>query len=252
MDDKKDELRDIRDIKNVLYINLDSRVDRKNNVENELGKIGLIGERFSAVTNQKGYIGCTMSHIRCLEIAKERGLDHILIVEDDILFTKPDVFIDQLNKFLKSEKEFDVLLLAGNNYKPYLYIDEFCVQVNNCQTTTGYLVKNHYYDKLIDNYKLGLNNLIKFNKDQYCIDQYWKNLQKSDKWFLITPLTVTQRESYSNIENKNVKYDWLMLDLEKNGNIGNNIGNIRNIRNVNNNMIPNRNMIYTGFGRKFL
>lgn len=238
--DEKVGIRGIRGIKNVLYINLDSRVDRKNNVENELRKIGLIGEKFSAIINEKGHIGCTMSHIRCLEIAKERDLDHILIVEDDILFKNPDIFIDQLNKFLRSNKDFDVLLLAGNNYKPYLYVDEFCIQVNNCQTTTGYLVKNHYYDKLIDNYKVGLKNLIESSKDIYCIDQYWKNLQKNDKWFLITPLTVTQREGYSNIEKKKVNYDWLMLDLDKN--------NTLNIRNN----ITNRNMIYTGFGRKFL
>lgn len=237
-----DNIKEIRDIKNILYINLDSRVDRKNHVENELKKIGLIGERISAIINEKGNIGCTMSHIRCLEIAKERNLDHVLIVEDDISFTKPFIFVDQMNKFLSSNRDFDVLLLAGNNYEPYHKLNDYCIQVNNCQTTTGYLVKNHYYNNLIENYKIGLTNLIETNSGDYCVDQYWKILQRTDNWFLIIPLTVTQIEDYSDIEKKNVNYDFLMLDLEKNNEKNNNNNNIFLVKNKN---------IYIGIGRKF-
>ena len=32
---------------------------------------------------------------------------------------------------------------------------------------------------------------------------------------MLIPPTVSQYESYSDIEKKNVKYDWLMLDNEK-------------------------------------
>lgn len=214
--DIKNDIKTIEQIKNVFYINLDSRPDRKVHVESELKKIGLKGERFSAIFHSKGSIGCTLSHIRCIEMAKIRGLDHILIIEDDIVFIKPDVFITQFNKFLSLNREFDVILIAGNNYQPYIEIDDSCIQIKNCQTTTGYLVKSHYYDKLLENYKLGLANLIRTNiSNLYCIDQYWKNLQIVDKWFLIIPLTVTQKDDYSNIEQKRVNYDELMLDLNK-------------------------------------
>ena len=44
---------------------------------------------------------------------------------------------------------------------------------------------------------------------------YWKRLQQKDNWFLLTPPTVIQLEDYSDIESRVVKYDHLMLDLEK-------------------------------------
>lgn len=207
----------IADIKHAFYINLDSRPDRKEHVENQMKNIGIKAERFRAIKLFNGAIGCSMSHLKLLEFAKEKGLPHILIVEDDILFTRPFVFINQMNKFLANHKDFDVVLIAGNNVPPYENIDQTCVKVSTCQTTTGYLVQNHYYNKLIQNYKIGIEKLMKEPEKHnlYAIDKYWFNLQKYDKWYLIIPLSVTQREDYSDIEKKSTNYSHVMLDLDK-------------------------------------
>lgn len=207
----------ISDIKHAYYINLLSRPDRKDHVEEQLRSIGIVAERFNAIQMQNGAIGCSMSHLRILEMARNKNLDHVLIVEDDVLFTKPRVFIKQFNKFLSNNKTFDVVLLAGNNMPPYVTIDDTCVQVTQCQTTTAYLVKNHYFDTLIANYREGITNLIRepHNHVLYAIDKYWFNLQKINKWFLIIPLTVTQREDYSDIEKRQTNYTRAMLDLDK-------------------------------------
>jgi hypothetical protein len=53
------------------------------------------------------------------------------------------------------------------------------------------------------------------NKQEYALDMYWKRLQLTGVWFMITPPTVIQAESYSDIENRNVNYERLMLDMEK-------------------------------------
>ena len=210
-------LHSITDINHAFYINLLSRPDRKDHVENQLQSVGISAERFNAIQMQNGAIGCTMSHIRLLEMAKANNLPHVLIVEDDILFTKPQLFIKQCNLFLSKNTDFDVLLIAGNNMPPYKRIDESCVQVQHCQTTTGYLVKHHYYDTLIQNYKEGLAQLIRTPEKHtmFAIDKYWFQLQSRDKWFLITPLTVTQREDYSDIEKRHTNYTPVMLDLDK-------------------------------------
>jgi glycosyl transferase family 25 len=207
----------IKDIKHAFYINLDLRPDRKKHVLNQLSLIGIKAERFKAIQLTNGAIGCSMSHLRLLETAKKNNWPHILIVEDDIHFLNPILFVKQMNKFLNNHKDFDVLLLAGNNMPPYDNIDDTCVKVNKCQTTTGYLVKNHYYDKLIANYKEGIKNLLQFpTKPVYfAIDKYWFNLQKVDNWYLIIPLTVTQREDYSDIEKRNTNYTKAMVDLDK-------------------------------------
>jgi len=207
----------ISDIKHAFYINLLSRPDRKQHVENQMKTIGIHAERFNAIKLANGAIGCSMSHLKILETAKLNNWEHVLIVEDDILFTNPFRFVEQFNKFLSNYKEFDVVLIAGNNLPPYTRIDDSCVQVTRCQTTTGYLVKQHYYDTLINNYKTGILNLMKEpdNHRLYAIDKFWFNLQGVHKWYLITPLTVTQREDYSDIEKRATNYTPSMLDLDK-------------------------------------
>lgn len=207
----------ISDIKYAFYINLESRPDRKAHVEKQMSTIGIEAKRFKAIKLPNGALGCSISHLKLLEIAKENNLPHILIVEDDILFTDTSLFIKQFNTFLENHKDFDVVLISGNNLPPYTKIDNSCVKVTQCQTTTGYLVRNHYFETLINNYRQGITNLIKepANHKFYAIDKYWFNLQKSDKWFLIIPLTVTQREDYSDIEKRPTNYTRCMLDLDK-------------------------------------
>ena len=205
------------DIKHAFYINLESRPDRKVHVEQQLQLIGIVAERFNAIKMLNGAVGCTMSHIRLLEMAKQNNWPHILIVEDDILFTNPSLFIQQCNSFLSNHKNFDVLLIAGNNIPPYVPVDHSCVRVKHCQTTTGYLVQQHYYDTLIQNYRQGLAQLIRQPQQPilFAIDRYWFQLQAKDYWYLIVPLTVTQREDYSDIEKRPTNYTQAMLDLDK-------------------------------------
>jgi glycosyl transferase family 25 len=207
----------IKNIEHAFYINLESRVDRKQHVEEQLANIGICATRFNAIKLTNGAIGCSMSHLKCLEIAKQNNWEHVLIVEDDILFLNPELFKNQVDKFLKKHADFDVLLIAGNNVPPYQKIDDSCVKVYRCQTTTGYIVKRHYYDTMISNVKEGIQKLMKNPEQhvQYAIDKYWFRLQEKDDWFLITPLTVTQREDYSDIEKRHTNYTRVMVDLDK-------------------------------------
>lgn len=204
-------------IENCLYINLENRPDRKDHVENQLNQLNISYKRFNAIRHQNGAAGCSLSHIKCIQIAQEEGWKNVMIVEDDINFLDFKLFKTNLNKFLINEPNFDVVLLAGNNMPPYTQINDFCVKVSRCQTTTGYIVNSHYYKTLINNYKEGLLKLMKSPEEhvKYAIDKYWFNLQKKDYWFLITPLSVIQREDYSDIEKKNTNYSNAMLDLDK-------------------------------------
>ena len=207
----------ITDIKHAFYINLLTRPDRKQHVETQLNMLGITAERFNAIKLPNGALGCSMSHLKCLEMAKANSWPHLLIVEDDIKFLNPQLFKSQLNLFLSNHKSWDVVLIGGNNIPPYTKIDDTCVKVSTCQTTTGYLVNSHYFDILIDNFRTGIKNLLEFPDKHvlYAIDKYWFQLQKRDKWFLIIPLTVTQREDYSDIEKRATNYTPAMIDLDK-------------------------------------
>jgi glycosyl transferase family 25 len=207
----------ISDIQHAYYINLDSRPDRKQHIERQLDIIGIKAERFKAIKLTNGALGCSMSHLKLLEMAKANNFPHILIVEDDLLFTNPSLFVNKFTSFLKTHKAFDVVLVAGNNMLPFKVIDDTCIKVSQCQTTTGYLVQQHYYDILIENYRTGIELLIKNQNEHilYAIDKYWFSLQKMHNWYLIIPLTVIQREDYSDIEKRTTNYSHVMLDLDK-------------------------------------
>ena len=192
----------------VMYINLDSRPDRKEHVKKELEKIGVKEAiRFKAIELENGALGCSMSHLKCIEIA---------ICEDDIEFLDPNLFLTQMRIFLEKNESWDVVLIAGNNMLPYKPYDECSIQVFNCQTTTGYIVKKNYYDKLINNFKTGIQNLMKDpTNNDFKIDKYWFRLQREDNWYLIIPLTVVQKEDYSDIEKKVTNFKKYMLDYNK-------------------------------------
>ena len=201
----------------TMYINLLSRTDRKNHVESELKKIGINNPtRFNAIKMENGAIGCSMSHLKCVELAKKSNFDYVFICEDDITFLNPTLFMMQLQMFLSKHKSWDVILVAGNNMVPFEAVDNTCIKVSNCQTTTGYIVKREYYDKLMENYKEGIQKQIKEpNVPEYKIDKYWFKLQKEDNWFLIIPLSIIQKEDYSDIEKKKTNFSNYMLNYNK-------------------------------------
>ena len=212
-------------LEHIIYINLDARVDRHVHTVNELRKLRPPNsfERFPAICpkSKDGALGCTLSHIKCLEMAKQRAYPYVFICEDDITFLQPDLLLEKLQEFWDEPpaKGWDVLIVGGNNCPPFEAFSNYAVQVHNCQTTTGYIVAQPYYDTLITNFRQSATNLMKHpeNRREYALDMYWKALQQpaDSRWYMLIPPTVTQYQNFSNIENRETNYDHLMLDLEK-------------------------------------
>jgi GR25 family glycosyltransferase involved in LPS biosynthesis len=199
---------------NVVYINLSYRHDRKQHIEQQLTSWGVSYERLNATHHEYGYIGCTQSHIRCLERAIEKGWPNVCIVEDDMYITDMKVFQESLALFLINHSSWDVLLLGGNVGPPYLK-KPGARRVMNAQTTTAYVVQQHYYETLLRNFKEGLRLCMAYHSAQYRIDMYWKRLQRRDLWYILDPLTVIQKEGYSDIEQKQTNYQSMMLSYKE-------------------------------------
>lgn len=208
-------------LKNVFYINLDSRKDRRKFVENELNQLGWEYERFDAIKNNVGAIGCSFSHLKVIMNAKEQNLDYVVVLEDDAEFLKKDFINNEIEKVFNTDISYDVLLLAGNIRPPVIKNTEYehlsLHQIKKSWCGTAYIVPNHYYDTLINNIRDGLRHFLK-NPDKgylYAWDCWWMKLQEKDKWLIILPRTVVQRADYSNIEERNVDYRHLMSDIGK-------------------------------------
>ena len=222
-DNKTPLIQSITDIKYCLYINLISRPDRKIHIEGQLRGVGLNPIRFNAIKLKNGRVGCSMSHLKCLQLAKNSNWPYVMICEDDLLILNNHEFIKQVNTFFRKhgdntvDNKWNVLLLAGNNVPPYRKIDDTCIQVSHCQTTTGYIVKREYYDILIDNIRAGIEHLMKTPEQHiiYAIDKYWIKLQKQHTWYMLAPIVAVQREDYSDIEERKTNYENIMKDLDK-------------------------------------
>lgn len=204
-------------LKYGFYINLRERVDRKENLLSNFKLLDIPTLHMTHIDAKKhhyGAIGCFLSHIYCLQKARENGYDHILICEDDIQFTNVIVLKKQLRKIIQNITNWDVILLASNiiNIEKIMNV-KYCARVTTGMCATGYIVKSHYYDKLLQNFHEGIKHLFRNPKltSRYAVDVYWKSLQKKDNWIIPLPLTVTQLSTYSNIENRLVNYDTFML-----------------------------------------
>jgi hypothetical protein len=97
----------------------------------------------------------------------------------------------------------------------YEQIKPFYARVYESQTTTGYIVPRHYIPTLLENFQYGLQQFLETgNRWTYAIDSHWKQLQRRDLWFFLTPPTIIQYENWSNIENSTTNYSLGMLRLQ--------------------------------------
>tara|TARA_R110000824_G_scaffold205337_1_gene390171 strand:+ start:1828 stop:2445 length:618 start_codon:yes stop_codon:yes gene_type:complete len=200
---------------NHVYINLDKREDRNSKAIRQLKKIGIENpNRFSAIQNNDGIIGCALSHISVIEKAMKDKLPYICVFEDDIDIIEPKILKDKVDRLIDAQGGFDVLMLGGNNFGgKKIGLD--LIKVEKCYTTTSYIINEHYYQTWIDNLKEGLEQLIRTGDRQYSLDAHNHKLQQKDRWYLLIPICIIQKRGWSDIENSKIDYQDLMLDYDK-------------------------------------
>lgn len=208
-------------LENIFYINLEKRTDRKLQIESEFAKMGLTGNRFAGITytptepdrynNLNIYnpnlIGCQMAHLGLIKLAKSLGLNNVFVFEDDFQFiVDKSFFLNQVSDFNSLNIDFDVLFLSYNVIESEPY-NELISYGRSVQTASGYIVNSKFYNKLIDNQEEALKLHIETQESwQYCNDQYWKHLQKTNRFFYFNNRIGIQRLGYSDIMGRHTMY----------------------------------------------
>ena len=182
-----------------FYINLDSRPDRRTLIEAECTRLGLDAERFPAIQRSPGGLGCGESHLAVLRLARERGYDRVMVLEDDVEFVVDRATFDAAIP----ESGFDVFMFG------YIMIRRDGNRVVEAQTTGGYIVASHYYDTLIKRWEEGLALYYQHPEQHwnYILDQYWKPLQLIDQWYASPTELCIQRPGYSDLSGCFVDHD---------------------------------------------
>lgn len=194
----------------VFHINLDRRVDRNDNIINELNKYGIISNRISAIdgsvaeipdywNNSKGSYGCLISHLNIIRHAKDMKYDNILILEDDVVFNE-DINLIFESYFNEVPNDWDILYFSGNHNEHCGYtVDKISEKVIKCKmtySTHSYCINSKFYDTLI-------STLENSNKP---IDVTYSDMQKNYNFYSFYPGLTSQRNDYSDIEESNVDY----------------------------------------------
>lgn len=191
------------------YINLKNRSDRNRHILNQFDKFNIKNYiRIDAIKNNFGHVGCSESHIIALKQFIDSSEDICIILEDDYKFIiNPEKYAELLDKLDKSRLYWNIVLLAGNVLRSEPHND-FLNKCLNAQTTAGYMLNKMFAKMLLRNYEEGFGLLKKTKSRKYCLDQYWKKLQKPENnWFIFNPKCGKQMSSFSDIERKNVNYN---------------------------------------------
>jgi glycosyl transferase family 25 len=194
----------------IYYINMDHRLDRKYQIESELLRMHIPTDkiqRIAGVKAQFGALGCSKAHLNALLDAQARNLNNCLILEDDFEFSfGRDYIFNQLHKFWYLNCQWDMLLFSSRpaRYEPSCV--DFLLRVTDTQTTAGYAVHKQFFPIFIQNVQDGIQKLETTEDRKYTIDEHWKSLQSNFKWYTFYPLLAHQRDSFSDIEQRDISY----------------------------------------------
>jgi len=196
----------------IYCINLDRRKDRWEETENELKKWGLLDqvERYPAVDGvsldnpysiNNGELGILTTHINLISDAKEKNYENVLILEDDIEFTKNIINVDKYMELVPTD--WDMIYFGGNHNKHMGkrvdMINDKIIKLNETYGIHCVAINNSMYDVI-------LKTIPKIMKP---IDVYYSDLQKSYECYGFNPSIALQRVGYSDIQNKVMDYKWL-------------------------------------------
>lgn len=203
-----------------FYINLNHRTDRKQHIETLIQTHPFFKniERMEAICNERGDIGCSMSHIKCLTDLLQKNKDYYLILEDDFFILNETNFTNFVDEFddIKDSDEWDVLTLTPRGYtKVKNYLFNFN-RVENNQTATGYIVKHRFIETLLTYFKKGVSKLMNGGKPgRNALDQCWKPLQKISNFIYYQHIFAGQRPGHSDIEQTYVDYNRRFIEQPK-------------------------------------
>ena len=143
----------------IFYINLKKDVSRNESMISQFNKCGITNfERVNAIEIKKipgtdkyrnfikkdhkyvlGSLSCKASHLKCIQISKERKYSRVLILEDDVIFLEnPNQLLTQNSKILN---EWDMLYFGGDIERYFR---------NQIVRTHAYAIKDTLYEDIIN------------------------------------------------------------------------------------------------------
>jgi uncharacterized Zn finger protein (UPF0148 family) len=231
INDMKDENKNKNKNKNknvtILYISLEERTDRHEQIKETYQKMIEFGHHNNKIKwlhankRKPGALGCLLSHLQALCYVYDTQ-EYVMIMEDDIeLYEKPNIWKDAWNE-LEMEwpnQTWDVLIWAP-------CVHSWSSIVKNGQSlqrwkrvwhsTSGgaYMVHPRYVKKLLERYLMLLEQVRKKTEFEHMdhFDQVQVEFQKTDIWLTPSTIMMGQRSGKSDLTNRTDHNKWTISE----------------------------------------
>lgn len=185
-----------------FYINLDRRLDRKQQFENEVSKVGLLDffERFSAhdgsheTDPMKRHYYCGSSYINLFRKILNEGYEKVLIFEDDIVFynegSKPAIQImEQALDEIQNFSDWDLLYFGGHPSEILYKVSDILSIPQGVLTThaVGYTRK-------------GIEKIIKYKPFSDSAIDGWISVRPQIRKYITNELAISQSDGDSDLD----------------------------------------------------
>jgi GR25 family glycosyltransferase involved in LPS biosynthesis len=194
----------------AYVINLDDRPDRFDTIMRSFDNAPFILERFSAIKDSVGWKGCGLSHMALTQLAKDKSMQSILIMEDDCKPSKDfnrtwalikdwlDSNRDRWDIYVGGTTYYDIINKSSDNIKPICKLDSnIKLYYTKLLCLHFYYLNSSAYDKFLE----WKNDITKNG----AVDM-WPNIINM-KIVSSIPFIATQNDDYSNITNSRTNYN---------------------------------------------
>lgn len=196
-------------ISNVVYVNLDSRTDRRAQMEQEL-KIfhpekvhripGIVPDILDIPHKN---VALTQAHLNAVKLAKEKNWPNTLFLEDDSVWVNIEKAYPCFEKLVK--EPYDVIML-GSHGPEY---DKDTLRVKHATGGASYLVHQSHYDVFIGRLQSMIDSFVSGQHIEGANAVVFPPLQQEYKWFVVVPSLMKQLPGMSNREQLHKNYTYL-------------------------------------------
>lgn len=198
----------------VLVTNLDKRTDRMKSLIPELEKFNIHASKTKTFNGHElfpelirlkaGWKGTILTHLNALQYAKQQNLKNVLILEDDVRFSKK--YMHLLNDMIHElPEDWDMFYIGANDKHPETKLSMYSNHLRRAKfllTTHAYSVNAKAFTFLIDHLASRIESAI-------VIDVLYTQIQPKLNCFMATPNLAWQAEGFSDIIGREMNYDFM-------------------------------------------
>lgn len=195
---------------NAVYINLEHRADRRQEIEGEL-----VGFRFASLRRLEAYrgtpgaMGCSISHALALASWVENCSDLLMVIEDDCAFVADPDLIEAIVGEFATNPSLDVLALSYRTHSTFEISENLSI-ASRIYTTACYVLKPHMVSEMLRVAQRSAMLLAQgAPPNRAAIDVLWHELQTRHLFAVPRKRVAIQRASFSDVADQSVNYDSL-------------------------------------------